>query len=78
MAWELKMVVSIGKYVGASLFCRAALLAKARGAISIGEVQREFSPGYRRAGEVVQMLHDAGIVGAYDRDNRRPYLGGVL
>jgi DNA segregation ATPase FtsK/SpoIIIE-like protein len=63
---------------GNSLFSKAARLVKARGSISISDVQREFAPGYQRAGEVVSMLHDAGIVGPYGADHRRPYLGGVV
>lgn len=70
------MVVSIEK--GESLFSRCARLARQRGAISISEVQREFSPGYAEAGKVVELLRDAGIVGAYGSDHRRPYLGGVV
>ena len=60
---------------GGNLFLLAEAYAAAHGGISISEVQRAFAPGYRAAADVVDALIAAGIVGAYNKDNRRPYTG---
>jgi DNA segregation ATPase FtsK/SpoIIIE-like protein len=70
------MVFSLGR--SESLFSEAARLARHDGVISISKVQRVFSPGYRRAADIVDLLIAAGIVRREGPEGLCVYVGGVV
>jgi len=52
-------------------------MAAADGVVSISRVERVMRCGYGEAARALDELHAAGVIGDYDAQDFRPYLGGA-
>lgn len=57
-----------------SLLAEAVTLASGRVELAASSVQRKLRVGYVTAAQLVEALEDAGVLGEWNRDGKRPVL----